>query len=74
MEEPWQSVILNSGCKSVLSFEVKQCLEGQILLAADKSCQVQLAGVSIPAFGKELLKEHYGTKSYSWNLGLLRSL
>lgn len=74
MEEPRQSVILNNDCKSVLSFGVKQCLESQILLAAEEYCQVLLAGVNIPAFGKQLLKEHYGTKSYLWNLGLLRRL
>lgn len=76
MEEPRWSVTLDNGCKSVLSIWMKQCLGGQTLLAEDAEfCQPQLAsmpGVSVLAFGKQLLKERYGTESLLWNLGLHR--
>ena len=46
------------------------------MLAEDAGCcQLQVTSVtavSVLAFGKQLLKEHYGTKSYLWNLGLHR--
>lgn len=51
---------------------VKQILGGHTLLAGDaECCQLQLdsvPGVSALVFGKQLLKEDYGTKSYLWNL------
>lgn len=51
---------------------VKQILGGQTLLAGDaEHYQLQLdsvPGVSVLVFGKELLKEDYGSKSYLWNL------
>lgn len=75
-EEPRQSVILDNGCKSVLLFGGKQCLGGQTLFAEDAGCcQLQVTtvtAVSVLVFGKQLLKEHYGTKSYLWNLGSRR--
>lgn len=67
MEKPRWNVILDNGCKSILSFRVKQCLAGQTLLPEDaECCQLQLIpmpGVSVLAFGKQLLKEHYGTRA-----------
>jgi len=76
MEEPRWSVILDNGCRSVLSFRVKQCLGRQTLLAEDTECcqlqQTSAPGVSVLAFGKQLLKEHHGIRSYLWNLGLCR--